>query len=241
MRGGTIAAATLGYLVGSIPTGVAVGRLLAGVDVRRYGSHSSGATNVLRTAGTGAGVATLCLDAAKGYVAPAVVRQLGGGALAQAAAAAGAGVGHSWPCLAGFRGGRSVMVTIGSLLALEPGTAGLALIGGLPVIAATRYVSLGSLAGAGTAAAASFRSPRIAGAVRAYTCFAAGLLVLRHRGNIARLLGGAEHRLGDPAPPPGVTGAVPSGTAPPPPSGADTMGAVALDGEVAVPCTRKPL
>ncbi|HUY96423.1 MAG TPA: glycerol-3-phosphate 1-O-acyltransferase PlsY [Verrucomicrobiae bacterium] len=194
---GRVAAVGFGYGVGSVPTGVLVGRLLAGVDVRRYGSHSSGATNVLRTAGPVAGVATLCLDAAKGYLAPVVVRRLGGGQAAQAAAAAAAGVGHSWPAFAGFQGGRSVMTTIGSLLALEPGTAGLALLGGVPVIALTRYVSLGSLAGALTAAAVAVRSPRVAPSVRRYTCFAAALLVVRHRGNIARLARGQEHRLGD--------------------------------------------
>ncbi len=198
MRWGWVWAAGAGYAVGSVPTGLVVGRLLAGVDVRRFGSHSSGATNVLRTAGAVAAGATLCLDVAKGYAAPAILRALGGGPGAQAVAAAAAGVGHSWPVFAGFQGGRSVGTTVGSLLALEPGTAALAVGAGVPVIALTRYVSLGSLAGAATAGVAIFRSPRVAGPVRGYTCFAVALLVLRHRANIARLLRGTEHRLGDP-------------------------------------------
>ncbi len=238
MRAAPLASGALGYLVGSIPTGVAIGRLLAGVDVRHYGSHSSGATNVLRTAGPPAAVATLLLDAAKGYGPPAVVRALGGGPAAQAAAAAGAGVGHSWPCFAGFRGGRSVMATVGSLAALDPSTAALAVLGGLPVIAATRYVSLGSLAGAAAAAAAAFRSPGVPAPVRGYTCFAVGLLIWRHRGNIDRLLDGREHRLGDP---PAATGGGVGDRAGPEPRPGPTMTPVALDGEVAVPCTRKPL
>jgi glycerol-3-phosphate acyltransferase PlsY len=195
--GRVVIASGAGYLLGSIPTGVMVGRMAAGIDVRKYGSRVSGATNVLRTAGPGAAAATFGLDTAKGYLAAQVGEGLAGdeGAVA---AAVGAAVGHSWPVFAEFRGGRSVLTCWGSLLAIDPPAALAAAASGTATSAITRYVSLGALTGVGVATATSLF--RAAGRPRkgpVFSLFALSFLVYRHQDNLARLRRGEEHSLGE--------------------------------------------
>src|SRR5207302_938954 len=120
----------LGYLAGSLPFGLWLGRGLRGLDVRDYGSHSMGSTNVLRTVGPTAAAGVLALDIAKGSVAVLVARALGAGPGGQAAAGLAAAAGHSWPVLARFRGGKSVAVAFGSLLVLSPLGSAFAVVGG---------------------------------------------------------------------------------------------------------------
>lgn len=190
-------AAGAGYLLGSIPMGVIVGRLAAGVDVRKYGSRVSGATNVLRTAGPGAAAATFGLDSAKGYLAARVGAGIAGQEGSVAAAIGGA-VGHSWPVFAEFQGGRSVLTCWGSLIAMDPQAAGAAAVAGAATAATTRYVSVGALTGLGVATVATWlrasgRPPR----APAFCLFAVGFLLYRHRDNLERLRRGEERRLGD--------------------------------------------
>lgn len=187
-----------GYLLGSLPIGLWVGRLSAGVDVRKFGSRVSGATNVLRAAGPAAAASTLALDATKGYLAVKLSERLGAGEEGSVLAAAAAATGHSWPVFAEFRGGRSVITCWGSLLALDGPAASSAAIAGSLTVASTRYVSAGALTGVGAAVAASLlrwpgRSPRSL----VFSSFALGLLAFRLRGNIGRLRRGEELRLGD--------------------------------------------
>jgi len=190
-------AAGAGYLVGSIPMGVMLGRLTAGVDVRKYGSRVSGATNVLRTAGPAAAAATFSLDTAKGYLAARMGEGVAGdeGAVA---AAVGAALGHSWPVFAEFQGGRSVLTCWGSLLAMDAPAAAAAAAAGITTAATTKYVSLGALTGLGVATTAALL--RAAGRPRkapVFCLFALGFLFYRHRENLDRLRRGEEHRLGD--------------------------------------------
>jgi glycerol-3-phosphate acyltransferase PlsY len=192
-----LGAAGAGYLLGSIPIGVIVGRAAAGVDVRKYGSRVSGATNVLRTAGPAAAAATFGLDTAKGYLA-ARLGQLVAGDEGAVAAGVGAAVGHSWPVFAEFQGGRSVLTCWGSLLAIDPPAAVAASLAGAGTSAATRYVSAGAITGVGVAAAASLlRARGRPGKGPVFSVFALGFLVYRHQENIARLRRGEERRLGD--------------------------------------------
>ena len=148
--GRTTAAAGAGYLLGSVPIGVIVGRLAAGVDVRKYGSRVSGATNVLRAAGPAAAAATFGLDSAKGYMAARIGERIGGdqGGVVAAVAAA---LGHSWPLWAQFKGGRSVLTCWGSLIAMDRNAAAAAAVAGAGTVAATRYVSVGALTGVSVA------------------------------------------------------------------------------------------
>ncbi|MGH7609384.1 MAG: glycerol-3-phosphate acyltransferase [Candidatus Dormibacteria bacterium] len=192
-----LAAVGAGYLLGSIPIGLIAGRLAAGVDVRKFGSRVSGATNVLRAAGPGAAAATFGMDTAKGYLAARAGERLaaGEGAVLGAMAAA---VGHSWPLFAGFRGGRSVLTCLGSLLAIDPAAGGSAAVAGAGTALLTRYSSLGALTGVITAAVVSQLEPAPRprrGPV--FSLFATAFLLARHRENLERLRRGEERRLGE--------------------------------------------
>ncbi|MEX0751177.1 MAG: glycerol-3-phosphate acyltransferase, partial [Dehalococcoidia bacterium] len=122
-------AAVVGYLIGSIPVGLIVGRVTRGIDVRDYGSGVTGATNVMRTSGMKAGVVVIVADIAKGivpvYLGQGLARLADIGTTddrAWVAAAAGfaAVCGHIWPVFANFRGGRAVASGYGAALAMNP-------------------------------------------------------------------------------------------------------------------------
>lgn len=192
-----------GYLIGSIPTGLWLGHLVAGVDVRSTGSRRTGATNVQRSLGTRAGIAVLVLDCLKGAVAVTLVRLLTGDDYLAAAAGIAAVVGHVWPVLAGFRGGRGVATAGGALLALSP----LALLATFAVLAlivlVTRYVSLGSVTAGlfGVVLAVLLRhAPGASDASIIVAGLGGFLVVAKHADNIQRLLHGGERRLGSRAP-----------------------------------------
>lgn len=183
-----------GYAVGSLPFGVWIGRAVRGLDVREYGSGAMGTTNVLRTVGPSAAVAVFALDVAKGVAAVTAARLLGAGRAGQVAAGIAAVAGHSWPALARFRGGKGVATGFGGLLMTSPEGALAATIGGLGALAATRRVSVGSLA---AVAAATLSTGIVLVRDRdpwplAYTLGVGGIVVLRHRDNIRRLARGEE-------------------------------------------------
>ncbi len=187
------------YLLGSIPTGLWLGRLVAGVDVREEGSHKTGATNVQRVVGLRAGVAVAALDVLKGVIVVLAVQAVTHDAYIAAVAGVIAVAGHIWPVFAGFDGGRGVSTTAGAILALAP----LPFLGAFLVMALiillTRYVSLGSVASAyalGPLGAACLgRSPE-SDAVLLVALGAGGLVALKHADNVHRLLRGEERRLG---------------------------------------------
>src|ERR1700693_3803141 len=96
-----------GYLIGSVPFGLIVGKSVGGLDVRDFGSGNMGTANVLRTVGARAGAITFALDVGKGAGAVAIARRCGADPAAQAAAGLAACIGHSWPVFARFRGGEA--------------------------------------------------------------------------------------------------------------------------------------
>jgi acyl phosphate:glycerol-3-phosphate acyltransferase len=183
-----------GYLLGSLPWGLWLPRLVAGVDVRTLGSGNIGATNVWRTLGFKLGVAVAVLDIAKGAAAALLGRWLGDdliGVLAGCAAMAG----HWRPFFLGFaRGGKIVATTGGVGLAVAP----LATLsaGGLWIVVflVTRYASLASMVSAASlplfALLFGASSP-----VLAFTAGGAIAIVLLHRTNIARLVHGQENKM----------------------------------------------
>jgi glycerol-3-phosphate acyltransferase PlsY len=199
MIGAFVLFAVGGYLLGSIPTGLLLGRLIKGVDIRQYGSGKIGTTNTLRTLGLGPAVAVLVGDVLKGALPVLAARLLTGDAGVQVAAALGAIAGHDWPLYAGFRGGRGVATTFGALVAMLPLLAAALLLLGGVLLLAFRYASLMSVAGT-VIAVVVIVGLALAGRVpRAYIVFAltAGpLIVALHRENIARLLAGTEPKLG---------------------------------------------
>ena len=190
----------LGYLIGSIPTGLWLGRLVAGKDVRNEGSRRSGATNVQRVLGTWAGLTVAVLDVLKGTAAVLVVQAISHDSYLAALAGVLAVVGHIWPVFGGFDGGRGVSTTAGAVLALAPIPFLGAFLVLVVVVLVTRYVSLGSIAAAYAVAPLAAiwlgHGPE-SDAVLIVAVLAGGLVALKHADNLERLLHGRERRLGD--------------------------------------------
>jgi glycerol-3-phosphate acyltransferase PlsY len=185
------------YLLGSIPFGVIIGKLWAGIDIRTVGSGNSGATNVFRTLGLAPAALVLAGDLAKGIAAVLIARLVSDSPLIASLAATAAVAGHSWPAFAGFRGGRGVATGAGALFLLSP-IAGAAALIGLVVVAVFRYVSLGSIVGttAGMLAVVVLATAgKLDPAYLLFGVIAAILIIARHQANIGRLLRGEEHRL----------------------------------------------
>jgi glycerol-3-phosphate acyltransferase PlsY len=184
-----------GFLLGSIPFGYVLVRVLKGTDVRTIGSGNIGATNVGRALGKVGGLATLLLDGGKGAFAVMLARQLTDSPEAAAVAGLGAILGHCYTPWLGFRGGKGVATMVGTFLLLAPQAATMAVITFAAVVAVTRTVSLASMLAAGTLLVATLAG----GANRATVIAAAVSLVVvmvRHRDNIGRLLRGQEPRIG---------------------------------------------
>jgi acyl phosphate:glycerol-3-phosphate acyltransferase len=200
-----VAAVIAGYVLGSIPFGALVGQVYKGVDIRRYGSGRTGATNVLRTLGPGAAACVVVGDIAKGACAVLLAKLLlgSGDVMALHIAETGAGLaaiaGHNWSAFMQLRGGRGVLVAGGALLVLFPPAMVVCVIVGGVVIALSRFVSLGSLVGVVIAALAILTFVALGQEPRPYAAFAiigAAVIILQHRDNIERLRAGTERKLG---------------------------------------------
>jgi acyl phosphate:glycerol-3-phosphate acyltransferase len=186
-----LAAAVIGYLLGSIPFGLLLTRLAGYGDIRQIGSGNIGATNVLRTGNKRVAALTLLLDLVKGWAA--VVIGEAWGADAALAAAGCVIIGHMFPVWLGFRGGKGVATALGVLIALAwPVALGAALVW-LATALLLHYSSLAALVGA---VAAAILAPFLAnGATAAVIAGIALLIILRHHANIRRLIAGTESRI----------------------------------------------
>ncbi len=209
-----VSVVVLGYLLGSIPFGYLLSRRQAKVDVRQYGSGKTGATNVLRTAGRKWALLVATLDVLKGVLAVVfaglivgtdllVVGNLGFGALvAQVLAALASIVGHNWSVFLKFKGGRGVATFFGGLVALCPPAA---IFGGEIIIIGaglTKFVSLGSIAGAVGSYAILVPLTIFNGFPVEYLFYAlvgAIIILVMHRDNIHRLITGKERKFGEKA------------------------------------------
>jgi len=197
----------LGYLIGSIPVGFILGKLVRGIDIREHGSGNIGMTNVMRILGVKAGVFVFFADIAKGAAAVALAWAI----LAyspnmvvwgQVAGGAAAIVGHSWPIYIGFKGGRGIATGFGAVLVLSWPVGLIAFIVFLLVVGLSRYVSLGSILGALTMLLAMI--PFVVLDVWSFGHFAyivfglvvVPIVIFRHRDNIRRLLSGTESKIG---------------------------------------------
>lgn len=183
------------YLLGSVPCGVVVARLLGQTDPRSGGSGNIGATNVARTAGRTAGIATLVGDVLKGLVPTAWAGASFASPWAVALVGLAAYLGHLFPLYLGFKGGKGVATGLGVFLGLAPGAALLAagVFGG--VVWKGRVVSLASLCAAAALplVLAFFAAPL---AHVALGLVVGGLSVWKHWSNVERFLDGTENRLG---------------------------------------------
>ncbi|MBT2323886.1 glycerol-3-phosphate 1-O-acyltransferase PlsY [Variovorax paradoxus] len=200
----SLVAIVLSYLLGSLSFAVIVSKSLGMADPRSYGSKNPGATNVLRSGNKGAALATLLLDALKGWVPVFLVKQFGDdfgmGAGTAALAGLAAFLGHLYPVFFGFQGGKGVATAAGALLGIE-WLLGLATGTTWLIIAVFfRYSSLASLVAAFFAPAYYLIGGGIAWPLDRTALLAlvaiSLLLIWRHRENIRRLAAGTESRLG---------------------------------------------
>ena len=191
--------AAVGYLSGSIPSGLIMGRLTRGIDLRDFGSGKTGFTNALRTLGWSAALPVFVADLAKGALPVVLARIISDEPYVQTVGGLAALVGHDWPVFAGFRGGRGVAAAFGALLGMAPLVALALMPLGLAIALVSRYMSLMSISG-GVLTAAVLVALAAAGvepwAYAVYGVLAGGLIVVLHRENIRRLLAGTEPRIG---------------------------------------------
>jgi glycerol-3-phosphate acyltransferase PlsY len=193
-----IVVAVFSYLVGSIPTGYLLVRLAGKKDVRRFGSGSTGATNVLRVGGWKTALPVALVDILKGFLPVALAGRWFDDPVFAALCGFLAVAGHCFPFAIGFRGGKGVATSLGAYAAISwaPVLGGLGLF--LIVVGLTRYVSLGSIL-ASLAIPVIFLisggPPAVAGVAMAIAL----LVVVRHGGNIRRLVRGTERKLGEKA------------------------------------------
>jgi len=192
------------YLIGSVQWGIYIVKLTTRVDVRSVGSGKTGTTNVLRASGKRAAIVVLLMDAAKGAGIVALARLISDDTSLHAAVSAGVIMGHIWPILAGFKGGRGIATGMGTVAALSPVTPLIGLAVFVPTVAGTRYVSLGSVLAVFaimttfTVGVLAFNTPL------PYLWFVLGMgsvIIGMHRDNIRRLLAGTERRIGRSASP----------------------------------------
>jgi glycerol-3-phosphate acyltransferase PlsY len=189
-------ALAIAYLLGSIPFGYLIVRLKTGRDIRVSGSGNIGATNVLRTTGRTAGILTLLLDLAKGYLAVWLTSLLThGDPLWTSASAIAAILGHGYPLFLRFKGGKAVATALGAFLFLTPAAVAATAVVFVVAVACTRFISLGSILGAGLFPLAVWMIAHPPFQVFFASLFAAAFIVYRHRENISRLREGTERVL----------------------------------------------
>ena len=185
----------LAYLFGSIPAGVVVARAY-GVDIRKVGSGNIGATNVLRALGWGPALVVAFFDVFKGGIAVLIARALGLADWLLGGVALMAVLGHNHSVFLGFKGGKGVATSFGTLLFLDPVLALWTFPIGVSVMLITRYVSARSLAGGVAAFVLSLGLSRPPWEVATVFLMAA-LIFWTHRENLKRLQEGTERRLGE--------------------------------------------
>lgn len=196
----TYALLVLSYLVGATPTSYLVGKALHGVDLREHGSGNLGATNAFRVLGWRSALPVMLVDVAKGFVPAALFPRLAGAGLSWTLAFGAAAIcGHMFSVWVHFRGGKGVATSAGVFLALAPGAVGAAAVVWALVVAATRYVSLGSIVAAlALPVFVALSDPEGGRGLVGFTVALAAAVVWAHRSNLRRLLKGEESRIGAP-------------------------------------------
>lgn len=185
----------IGYLLGSISTGVLLSRFLAKRDIRKEGSGNAGTTNMLRVHGRGMALLTLAGDMLKGIVAVFIGFALVGGEGGGLLGALGAVLGHNFPCFFGFKGGKGIATSFGCLLIIFPLQTLFAFGVFLVLFLVTRYVSVGSICAAVALPLAVLVTTPPDAIIWPATLFLGLLAIARHGPNIRRLLAGQENQI----------------------------------------------
>jgi glycerol-3-phosphate acyltransferase PlsY len=186
--------AVIGYLLGSLSTGVVIARLFGNVDIRKQGSGNIGMTNVMRTLGWLPSILTFLGDALKGVAAALIGRAIGGEVGLHIGGAA-AVIGHNWPVLFGFKGGKGMSTSLGYLIAADWRIALLLLVAQVIIVLITGYMSLASIT---TAIALPIVVLILHINSQGFIICAVllgALALYSHRENIKRLISGRENML----------------------------------------------
>jgi len=198
----------LAYLVGSISFGLLIGKLIKGIDIRNFGSGSTGATNVARVCGPIWGIIALILDMGKAAIPVALtVYILETPDWSHSLTGLSAIAGHIWPLFTNFKGGKGIASGWAALIVLSPWAGVAATLAAAPVIGITRYVSLGSIVGSVVGGLAitvlailnnleTEGVPNIPFVYSAYGLIGGAITVLLHKDNVKRLIKGNENKLG---------------------------------------------
>jgi len=193
------------YLIGAIPTGYIMARLLKGIDIRDHGSGNVGSTNLMRTVGKVPGIACLFLDVAKGIVPVVIVANLFypqaifvSKPLFRVVLGLAVVSGHIWTIFLRFKGGKGVATTIGVFIGLSPVATALGLLIWLVVALISRYVSLSSIAMAVSLPflMVAFSQPIAYIVLSIILCI---FICYTHKSNISRLINGTEYKIGQKA------------------------------------------
>ena len=194
----------MGYLMGSMPTGLVIGWIFRRIDVSTYGSGKTGMTNVLRTAGLPAAALVLFLDMGKAIMAVVIARIVTDSPGVEAASGIFILIGHIWSVFIKFGGGRGTAPGWGALIILSPVAGLVATVSGLFLVWTTRYVSVGSMVGCSLGCITLIILAILGDVPLEYIFYGVvggSLVVSKHIDNIKRLRKGTERKLGRPADP----------------------------------------
>jgi acyl phosphate:glycerol-3-phosphate acyltransferase len=200
----TVVIAVAAYFIGGLSPALLISRTVTGKDIRETGSGNAGATNVMRSIGVRYGLLTFLLDVLKGVI-PTLIAKLCIDQFAHystpnasyAAYLAGFMVilGHTFPLLLGFRGGKGVATSAGMFFVLQPLVTAVLLLLALGLMFATAYVSLGSVVSFALMPFSGFLIPAVGWPFGVFSLFVATLVLWKHRENIERLIKGTENRI----------------------------------------------
>lgn len=182
------------YLIGEISFSFLLTRLKLKKDIREFGSGNAGTTNVLRVLGKKYAVMVLIGDVLKGVAAILIGRFFGSSHMVTILCGLAVVIGHNWPALMGFRGGKGIATSIGVFLIYDPMIALICIAIGIIIIAVSKYVSLGSVCGMAIFPLVNVAFSRgIQNFV--FSFIIAAIAIYKHRANIERLMKGTENRL----------------------------------------------
>ena len=186
------------YFLGAIPFGLIIGKITRGIDIRDYGSGNIGASNVLRTLGTGRALLVFFFDTVKGLSAVLLCKETGLDPWWVVVGALLSVLGHSFSVFLRFKGGKGVATSLGVIIGLDPVIAGTAFVGWGLLVLITRYISVASILASASVPAQMFlwEARGIDTAYKTLAAVAALMIVLKHASNIKRLAAGTESRIG---------------------------------------------
>ena len=185
----------IGYFLGSISSGVVLSKLIKKSDIRSQGSGNAGTTNMLRIHGKGMALITFLCDILKGIIAVYIGKALVGAELGGVLGVLGAVLGHNYPVFFGFKGGKGIATSFGSLLFVYPIQALAAFTVFLILVYITHYVSVGSIVAAFTLPALVLLTTPFDPIIWAIMVFLGSMVIYRHKSNIVRLMQHKENKL----------------------------------------------